>query len=401
MSTSVPAIVFSDDGVVLPPESAILTGVQADTNAAFGGDLNPALETPQGQLNSSGTAIIGDKNDEILFIANQLDPNYASGRWQDGLGAIYFTVRNPAVPTAVTATCIGLSGTTISVGAQAVASDGNIYVCTQAGTIPVGGSIDLQFACAKNGPIACPANSLNRIYQSIPGWDSINNAGDGTVGAYVESRADFEYRRKQSVAVNAVNSVQAIYARVFNVANVLDAYVIDNPLGTSATVGGVSLVKNSVYVAVTGGAVADIAKAIWGKKSLGCNYNGNTTYAVVDDSGYQIPYPTYQVTFEIPAALPILFAVSIANNTALPSNIVDLVKQAIVDAFNGADGGQRARIGATLFASRYYGPVISVNQYVSILSLKLGPTTATLDSYTPNIDKQPTISVGNITVTLV
>lgn len=402
MSTSVPAIVFSDTGVVLPPESAILTGVQADTNAAFGGDLNPALETPQGQLNSSGTAIIGDKNDQILFLANQFDPNYASGRWQDGLAAIYFIERNPAVPTAVTATCIGLSGTTIPIGAQAVASDGNIYVCTQAGTIPVGGSINLQFACAKNGPIACPANSLNRIYQSIPGWDSINNSGDGTVGAYVESRADFEYRRKQSVALNAVNSIQSIYARVFNVANVLDAYATENPLGTPVVKGGVTLLQNSIYVAVTGGAVADIAQAIWNKKSLGANYNGNTSYTVTDNSGYSIPYPSYVVTFQIPTALPIYFAVQIANNASLPANIVTLVQNAIIGAFNGTDGGQRARIGATLFASRYYGPVIAVNQFVPILSLKLGTTVSpTLDSYTPNIDKQPTITAANIAVTLV
>jgi len=403
MSTSsVPSIVFSDTGPVAPSESAILAGVQADTNAAFGGNLNPALETPQGQWNSSETAVIGDKNNEILFLANQMDPNFASGRWQDALGAIYFIDRNPALPTVVTATCTGLTGTTIPVGAQAKASDGNIYVCTQAGQIPAGGSIDLQFACATNGPIACPANSLNAIYQSIPGWDSINNAGDGTVGTYVESRADFEYRRKQSVALNGVNSVQSIYARVFNVANVLDAYVVDNPLGTSDIVGGVTLVKNSLYVAVTGGAVADIAKAIWGKKSLGCNYNGNTTYAVTDTSGYSIPYPTYQVTFQIPTALPIFFAVQIANNASLPANIVSLVQQAIIGAFNGTDGGQRARIGGTLFASRYYGPVIAVNQFVSILSLKLGTTVSpALDSYTPNIDRQPTISAANIAVTLV
>ncbi|MDR9839466.1 baseplate J/gp47 family protein [Herbaspirillum huttiense] len=403
MSTSsVPSIVFSDTGPVAPSESAILAGVQADTNAAFGGDLNPALETPQGQLNSSETAVIGDKNNEILFLANQFDPNYASGRWQDALAAIYFIDRNPALPTVVTATCSGLTGTTIPVGAQAKASDGNIYVCTQADQIPAGGSVDLQFACAVNGPIACPANSLNAIYQGIPGWDSINNAADGTVGAYVESRADFEYRRKQSVAINGVNSVQSIYARVFNVADVLDAYVVDNPLGTDQVVGGVTLLKNSVYVAVTGGAVADIAKAIWGKKSLGCNYNGNTTFAVTDTSGYAIPYPTYQVKFQIPTALPIFFAVQIANNPSLPANIVSLVQQAIIGAFNGTDGGQRARIGGTLFASRYYGPVIAVNQFVSILSLKLGTTASpTLDSYTPNIDRQPTISAANIAVALV
>ena len=44
-------------GFVIPSTSAILAGVQEDYNAAFGGDLNSALDTPQGQLISSETAI--------------------------------------------------------------------------------------------------------------------------------------------------------------------------------------------------------------------------------------------------------------------------------------------------------------------------------------------------------
>lgn len=401
MTTNVPSVQFTDAGLVLPTESAILTGVQADIDAAFGGGVNPALETPQGQLASSTTAIIGDKNDLFALYVNQVDPDFASGRMQDAIGQIYFIDRKPATPTSVIATCTGLVNTPIPVGAQARASDGNLYVCTQAGTIPVGGSIDLAFACAVDGPISCPAGSLNQIYQSIPGWDTINNAADGTVGANVESRADFEFRRKQSVALNAVNSLQSIYANVLNVTDVLDAYVTENTTGSPITVGGQTLVAHSIYVAVVGGAASDIATAIWNKKSLGASYNGNTSFTVTDTSGYDFPYPSYVVTWETPAALPILFAVQIANNPGLPANIIALVQQAIIGAFNGTDGGVRARIGSTIFASRFYGPITALGTNVSILSLLLGPATPTLASYTVPINNTPTITAANISVTLV
>ena len=401
MTTNVPGVQFTDAGLVLPAESAILAGVQADIDAAFGGGVNPALETPQGQLASSTTAIIGDKNNLFALYVNQVDPDFAAGRMQDAIAQIYFLDRKPATPTAVVATCVGLAGVAIPVGAQAKATDGNIYVCTQAGTIPVGGSIDLNFACAVDGPISCPAGTLNQIYQSIPGWDTINNAADGTVGNDVESRADFEFRRKQSVALNAVNSLQSIYANVLSVTDVLDAYVTENTTGESITVGGVTLVDHSIYVAVVGGAASDVALAIWNKKSLGASYNGNTSFTVTDTSGYDFPYPSYVVTWETPEALPILFAVEIANNPSLPSNIVALVQAAIIASFNGTDGGTRARIGSTIFASRYYGNIVALGPTVSILSLLLGPDTATLASYTVPINNAPTIDSSNITVTLV
>jgi uncharacterized phage protein gp47/JayE len=401
MATQVPAIQWTPVGVVLPTEAAILAGVQADQDAAFGGGLNPALETPQGQIASTTTAVIGQKNNEIADIVNQVNPAFAEGRMQDAIGYIYFLERKPGTPTAVVATCIGLAGTVIPVGATAKATDGNLYLCTQAGTIPVGGAIDLTFACSVNGPIACPAGQLNQIYQSIPGWDSILNADDGTPGSNVESRAEFEDRRKQSVALNAVNSLQSIYANVLNVDGVIDAYATENVTDSPLSVGGVTLAAHSIWIAVVGGAAADIANAIWRKKSLGANYNGNTSFTVQDTTGYEFPYPSYVVSWETAAAQPILFAVQIANNPSLPSNIVALVQQALIAAFNGEDGGVRARIGSTIFASRYYAPIVNIAPSVSILSLLLGPTTATLASYTVPINKRPTVDATNITVTLV
>ncbi len=87
---------------------------------------------------------------------------------QDAIGRIYFLDRKPGTPTAVIATCTGLAGVTIPVGARAQAVDGNLYLCTQAGTIPASGSVDLPFACSVDGPVDCAPGALNQIYQPFP-----------------------------------------------------------------------------------------------------------------------------------------------------------------------------------------------------------------------------------------
>lgn len=398
--TNVPSVVFGATGVVLPAEADVLTGVQSDINQAFGGGVNPALNTPQGQLSQSLTAIIGDKNNQIAEVANQVNSDYADGRWQDAIGRIYFIDRNPAEATAINVTCVGLSGTVIPVGAKVSDANGNIYACTAAGTIPTGGSISLQFACAVYGPTAVPATVS--IYQTVVGWDTATITG-GTVGSNVESRADFEYRRRNSVALNGKGSLPSIYANVFAVSGVLDVYVAENTTNAPITVGSsnYSLAPHSIYVAAVGGTAANIAQAIWLKKDVGADYNGNTSVVVTDTSGYNIPYPTYTVKYQVPASLPILFAVQIANNSALPSNIVALVQNAIISAFSGGDGGPRARIGSTIFASRFYSPVAAIGMNVSILSILIGTSSATLASLTVGIDQSPTVTAANISVTLV
>lgn len=403
MSTSVPTITFADTGITLPAGSDILAGRMADINDAFGGGVNQSLTTPQGQIAQSDSAIIEDKNANIAEIVNQVNPDYSSGRWQDAIGRIYFMDRIAAVGTVVTCICVGLVGTPIPLGSQAQDNSGYIYSSITDGTISSDGTVSIDFQCVTTGPIACPAGTLTTIYRSVYGWDSVTNAEAGTLGVDVESRADFEFRRKNSVAANAVNSPQSIYAAVLAVDGVLDAYVIDNPLGTAVLEGSTnySVAANSVYVAVVGGAEADIAQAIWSKKSLGCNYNGNTSYTVYDDN-YIDPKPSYVVTWQTPTAIPIYFSVQIEDNPSLPANIIGLVQTAIIDAFNGDDGGARARIGSTIYAGRYYAPVFNTNSNVNIQSITLGVTSpGTATSATMGIDQRPTLDASNITVTLV
>lgn len=291
MATTVPPPTFGPTGFVAPQAADVLAAVCADINAAFGGRLNldpvnapSSLSTPQGQLASTLAALIEDKNATFMYYASQTDPRYAQGRMQDAIGQIYFISRIPAMPTRVTCTCTGLPGTAIPANAQVQDSSGNIYVCVTGGTIPTAGSISLLFQNIVTGPVPCLSGSVTQIYSSVPGWSGVSNPGGTdtdptTLGRAVESAQAFEYRRQQSVTLNSVNMVQSVYAAVaasglaLSPANTpVDVFVTDNSTGIPQTVKGVVLARNSIYVAAKGGDPASIAKAIWQKKSPGCNY---------------------------------------------------------------------------------------------------------------------------------
>lgn len=402
-NSSVPQPALGPNGFVAVPEADILAAVQSDMSQAFGGNLNPALNTPQGQMASSTAAIIGDKNDQFINIVNQIDPQYAAGRMQDAIANIYFLQRKPATSTAVAATVTGLAGTVIPVNAQAIATDGTIFLCTGAVTIPIGGSITSNWQSLNAGPIACPAGSLNKPYITIAGWDTIINPADGELGALVESQSDFAFRMAQSVAINATGSLPSIYAALFNLPNVLDVYCTENFTDSPITIGAVTLAAHSLWACVVGGLDADIAQTLWTKKSVGCNYNGSSSAIVFDTSGYVLPYPQYTVQWQVAAPTNILFNIQIANTPYLPQNAVALIKQAIIDSFQGNDGGPVARIGSALYASRYYAPVLAVatpGTAIEILSLQLGIAAANQNAILMGIDQKPIVNAGNITVTL-
>ena len=346
--SNVPQIQFTATGPVVPTAAQILAGVQADMNAAFGGDLNANLNTPQGQLASSYAAMISVCYGALAYISNNTDPAFASGRFQDAIGRFYNISRNPPVSTSIQVTCAGLTGVVIPVGAQVSDVLGNIYSCTQTGTIPAIGSITLPFANNVAGAIAVPSSVS--IYQTISGWDSATFVS-GAIGSAVESQYAFETRRQATLSVNSNNQNQAVLGAILILPNIQSAYVRDNVLnypvaanpattitgyisGTSLTVssgtgaaigqavsgvgvlngtvitggvtspftvnqaqtvgsvgtpitlqlGGVSINANSLYVCVSGGLSASIAQAIWMKKAAGCGTTGSTSQTVYDTS---------------------------------------------------------------------------------------------------------------------
>lgn len=399
----IPEIEWNQNGLVLPAEQDILAARLADINAAFGGALNTTnLETPQGQLASSEAAIVGDKNNQFLQFVNGVDPRYSNGLMQDGIGYLYFLSRIPASSTVVTCDCMGATGTVIPQGSKAVDLNNKLYASIQSAVIPVGGTVSVPFACLETGPIPCPASTLTKIYQLVPGWDRITNPAPGVVGNDVESPREFEARRTASVFVNSQGSIHAIRGAILACPGVLDAYCYDNDTGLEKLLGVTEVVvpAGQIFVSVVGGSSNDVARAIWTKKSAGCPTVGNTAITVYD-TAYAVPYPAYVINFERPASAPILFDVTIVDDPTLPSNITALIQNAIYEAFIGNFPGKtRERIGGTIYASRYYAPIMAAAPNAAIISVQLGTETATLDSTEIGVDQVPTIDQLNVTVTL-
>ncbi|CAI1824440.1 Uncharacterized homolog of phage Mu protein gp47 [Serratia quinivorans] len=405
VTTAVPAVTITATGLAIPDELDILNGRLSDLDTAMGGGMSTSLTTPQGQIAMSDTAIIAAKNDELAELTNLINPDYTSGRYQDGIARIYFIDRIAATGTIVTATCTGLVGTVIPANSVAVDDSGYIYNSLAAATIPAIGSIDVVFQNLTTGPIACPIGALNSIYKAVNGWSSVNNTTAGVIGNDVEGRANFEYRRKQSVAKNAVNTLGAVYAAVLGVDGVSDAYVTDNKTGSAVNKGitNYSVLAHSIYVAVYGGAAAGIGNAIYRSAPPGVDMNGSTSVVIQDTENYVYPYPEYTIKWVTATAVSVHFKVQLQENDLLPSDITSQVQTSIVNSFNGEDGGTRARIGAKIFAGRYYAGIQNIDQEnVNILDVTISKDGTTYSSSVEfGIDQIPTIDPSNITVELV
>lgn len=375
MTTNVPFPTFTDTGLSVPSESDLFTGAIADIDTAFGGGLNQDPTTPQGQLATSDAAVIAFVFDLFLKFMNATDPKYSSGRMQDGIGRLYYQTRIAAQPTTVDALCTGAVGTVIQAGALAKTSGGDIYACTTTTTIPASGSVTIEFQNTVTGAVACPAGYLDAIYQAVPGWDTITNQLDGTIGRAVETPTQYEVRRGQSVSSNAVAMVDAIRGRLLAVTGVIDAYVIDNYQKTPETISGVEVAANSLYVGVYGGTDADVAAAIWGKKNPGCGFSGTTTVTVEDtNGGYVEPLPSYQVSFTRARDFPFVVQVTLLNNNGVPSTVVSDVVTAVQAVFAGTDvtGLGRPKIAGKLLASRFAPAIVALGTWAQIVTIKIG-----------------------------
>lgn len=371
MSTS--DITFTDTGPVAPTAEEVLAAQQTIWQAAFDNKLNTDPATPQGQLMASLAAMVQDKNNQLLYLANMFNPATSRGVWQDALAAIYYIDRQEATNTQVQVTCTGLTGVAIpgkdnsSTPAQVKTEDGIKLVCTSGGTIGSDGTITLPFECVDKGAIAIEAHSVTKIVSTISGWDTVDNEEEGVTGRHLETQWEFEARRQMSVALNSRSMLSSIYARVGNLDGVIDLLARQNRNDYSITDNGVTMTPHSIYICVLGGDENEIAEAIYNTVSAGCDYNGTTEVT------YKDPITSAQETikFQRPDKAAIAIVVNLRKSSTTPNDIIARVKSNIYADFYGeeypnADTGvthdanvTRVTIGEKIYASRFYCPAIS------------------------------------------
>lgn len=405
LNTAVPDVTITENGLLVPDVSDILAGRLTDMTTALGGGASQSLSSPQGQIAQSDTEIIAQTDDKLLCLFNQINPDYSTGRFQDGIGRIYFMDRISAQGTVVTGQCIGKVNTVIPAGSSAIDTNGYIYQSINEAVIPASGTIDVQFVNTTTGPISCAAGALNQIYRAVSGWDSITNASPGVVGIDVESRIAFETRRKQSVARNSRNQDASTLSKLLETSGVLDAYVWSNRTAATVNKGTTNfpVVAHSIFICVYGGTDEDVAESIFNTYNPGANMNGSTHFTVYDNVNYLAPYPEYDMQWQKATPMRVYFKVELDNSLNPPSDITSLVQSMVVNVFNGGyEGIGKARIGSTINAGKYYAPVISISpDTVGILSLEVSLDGSTYGpAVTMGIDRVPTIQESDITVIL-
>ena len=139
--------------------------------------------TPQGQLIDSITALIVQKDNDILYLANMFNPLKSQGIWQDALGKLYYLERHKAIASKAVIKCTGKAGVFVPTGAQLLSTfDNSKWSCIKGDSIKAEGFVELEFCCNQTGPIAAPPNSLTKIITTVAGWDTANNehAAGGT-----------------------------------------------------------------------------------------------------------------------------------------------------------------------------------------------------------------------------
>jgi hypothetical protein len=408
ITTNVPIPTISDTGIAAPATADFFAGVMADFAAAFNSpSMSTDPETPQGQLGTSFAEVLQAFVDFNLAIVSRVDPATSSGRMQDGIGRFFNLERIAASPTTVLVTCGGAANVVIPVGALAKTQGGDIYSCVSGGTIPAAGSIDLEFQNTVEGDVPCPAGYLNEIYQSIPGWDTVLNASDGTPGTNLETAQAFELRRQAELTKNARGFNAAVRAQLLDVPGVVDAYVTDNSESGPLTIRGVTLPAGSLYACVYGGADLPVATAIWQKKGQGTPmYAVTPTTVVVEDtgSGYAIPYPTYTIVFDRPVVLPVVVSVQLSSLAALPDDYVTQVQNVVLAVFAGDDstGLGAPTLGSRLLASRFQAPIAALGPWALVVAIGLGsPNNPDAAQFTGAIDNGSGGEGNVLTVTAV
>lgn len=394
----IPKPTITDKGIIAPSSDEVLQGLWDVFIAAFGTDINQSLNTPQGQLSTSLTATLRDRDDQMIQLMNQIDPQYATGIWQDAIAQLYFLTRQGATRSRAQVIFYGLAGSIIPLGFRIQDQAGNIWTTTSQVTIQANGEAIAIVECSVIGAVIAQPDSITQIVEALAGVDRVTNPSAAITGRTAESREDFEIRRADSVSANSKNTDSAVRGALANLPNVVDVWVKSNHETTPVTMGVTNypVTQHSILVSVVGGDDQSIAWEMLVKAGTGCGFVGNTTVTVTDNDALAIDPPEYTIKFLRPTATTVKFKVTLADVSKMSSQDENAIKNAILTALQS--GRTRARIAQNLRAVQYVVPV-SGSTDLELISIEVSTDGTTwVDQVQLGVDQVPVCSLSDIQV---
>lgn len=387
------------DGLTVNSTLELVANLTAAFKDIYGSDVNVDANSPDGQLINILAQSIEDNLQLLVQVYNSFFIDSAFGVILDQRVAMSGITRKSGTYTLayvdVTASTaltlpgqdvlVATPGATVFTGADTA---GNPFQLQTSFVFSGAGTQTLLFVSTTLGQLQTTPNTIQTITTPTPGISGINNpsTANDVEGLPEETDPQLKIRRAESFYLQAVSPTDAIRAALLEIADISDAYVVENTTG--GTVNGV--LAHSIWVIVTGGTPAEIAQVIYAKKAPGCGMTGVQTYIVVRPQGNSF---TAQWDTSSTQAL----SVRATLVPRIPGQTFDLVK----DAGELADAliyklGQSPNIGDVVLAMQ----VIEPNAVLTTVNVSKDGGATWEDIVSPNTsDKYFTVIEANITLT--
>lgn len=366
-----PLIYIDSLGIHAAREDEVLAYLQSIWKGIFGAEIDLETESPDGQLTGVLSEIFSALMQVQVQIANGRSPAGAIGAMLARLVKINGVTKKDPAPSSGLVTLTGTAGAIVPSGSKignAVPGVTATFITTANATIGGGGSVaGVPIVSTTNGPIPGNAGDLSVILTMAPGWATVVNPADVTLGNTGETDAQLRARRAASVALPSQGIVDGLRAAILQLPTVEQCIVRENPEDTVQTLDdGGTLAPHAIQVIVKGGDHQKIADTIWLKKSAGVTLVGGTTVTVADSQMVD-----HAIKFdEPPAATPIY--VTVNTTVALSSDVQTAVKNAIADRGQG-----KLTINGVPLLGSQIGEDVSVSdvyQAIAYLSVTSIPT---------------------------
>ena len=263
--------------------------------------------------------------------------------------------------------------------------------------IPAAGTIDVEMVSVNFGAIPASAGGLTTIIDVIAGWETATNAAAASLGLTLRKASpEFRLRYRRHVGRNASTPVQAIEARLLEVAGVTDALVRDNSTGASVTVQGQAIAARAVYAAVQGGTDAAVAATLYGAKTAGAPTVGATTVAVNQLDADGVSVGTVNVNFDRVTLTPITVAFTVTPGPTFPGDGLMQINAGLV-AYVEQQG-----VSDPVDSTRILTPILSVPGHMIgtvTIAKKTGAGDITMRADV-DLNEKLTLAAADITITV-
>jgi Baseplate J-like protein len=348
-------------GLTIPQYADILNLFLSNFQTIYGSTVDLEPSTPDYQFLSIIALAISDNAQLSQLVFNNMSPNFAIGAGLSSLVKLNGLARKVATASTCSVILTGTAGTVVTNG---IVQDinGNDWNLPASVTIGSGGTVTVTATCNIVGAINITApNQITSIQTPTAGWTSVNNGSNvAALGQPIETDAQLRARQAVSQELPSISPVAGTVAAIAAVLGVTRYYLEENPTGSTDANG---CPPHSITAVVEGGSLANVAFAIYSKKTIGCATNGDISGSPISETqSVVVTDPnsgnTETINFiQPPAYVPIFIIVNahpVAGGT-LTATQVSAIQAALVAYLNSL------QIGAVISYGELIAAAASVN----------------------------------------